>query len=138
MIITFACEFSASSAFNTTYQSQKLLNFHKKHSNKNQPAPFNDSMNIDGQPSHIFSEEDDEIELTEFYECKDCHRKFLPEDHLIYLAHCRDVHPKKVSCSFRCMVAPTRKKKKPRPGKLFKNMYYLANHLQNIHFAAVK
>lgn len=140
--VKFVCEFCYK-----YYDSEAILNFHKKHTHKNQLAPLNDDfMDIDvscGQQSHV-SEEDDEIDhnenkISEFYECNDCHRKFLPEDKLIYLDHCKIIHPKKVSCPFGCHVNPTDKNNPvPAKRKVFKNMYFLANHLQKIHFAAVK
>lgn len=132
----------------TKHGSEDLLRLHKKHVHKNNlPEVSDDNMEIDescGQPSLIVSEDEDDGDqndnrITEYYECKDCHRKFLPEDKSIYRAHCRTCHPKKVPCPFGCLVTPLDKDNPVRAKKkLFKNFYYLANHLQNQHLNVVK
>lgn len=143
----FVCEFCLE-----YYDSEGILSTHKMQNHRNEPSAFSEPMEIDtscnreqnlnniSEDGTSCSEIDyNENKITEYYECNDCHRKFLPEDHAIYLAHCRNVHQKKVPCPFGCLVTPMDKENPVRPKrKLFKNLYYLANHLQKQHFDVVK
>lgn len=129
---TFVCEHCYQ-----FFKTEEILNSHKANVHETDTTISVDAMDIDLScaPQVENVPEEETISEVESYECNDCHRKFLPEDHSIYLAHCRNVHPKKVPCPFGCLV-DTQDKDNPvrTKRKLFKNLYFLANHLQKKHF----
>lgn len=67
--------------------------------------------------------------------CDDCDRKFGPDQKSMFLSHCRNVHPKKVPCPFGCLAIKIGEQNHigPRKQKIFRNLHFLAKHIQTQH-----
>lgn len=126
---TFVCEF----CYNF-FPNEDKLNVHKRDCSPSTACDMDIDESCDRLPVELPVEEPPAMNNNfKGYECVDCNRKFLPEEHATYLTHCRNVHPKKVPCPFGCVVTRADDKPGKEKSKRFRNLHFLALHMHKNH-----